>query len=400
LVRKLTFISFSNPKSIGVNVKVHRQVEYFKSSPIELSAIFLNAAYPDTHFDSERGIQYIKLGKIQLPKIYYRRIVRKINDLVLQHKMQKDCFRQLEEQLKSKDIDVIYMRYSTASIPLYKFAKKYKGKIVFEHNTKEHIQIKAQLEKEPELRYQYLCEKYLAKYIFKKALTGVSVSEDFMNYENERAGFDYVSFIYPNPIDVQNTKFRSFTPETQKYKLLALIGNYAHWHGLDLLADAIRNSKDKDQFEVVYVGKITAEVQSIFEGVSCQFVEDPSDTKMDELYSNCDIAIGSLAFFRLNITESSSLKTKEFLAHGIPFIISAEDVAYKENPDEIKPYFLKIDASSGELNLDEVTKFIHSIRRDENHPETMHNYAEKHLDYRSHFRQMMEHINIKLNNKN
>lgn len=395
---KIAFVSFSNPNSIGVNVKVHRQVEFFRNSGVELSSIFLNAAYPESHFDSNKQIQYVNLPKISLPKIFFRRYIRRINDIVLQHRMMKDSFKKLDHYLKENGtVDLIYMRYSRASIPLYFFAKRYKGKIVFEHNTKEHIQIKSLLEKEPDLRYQYFCEKYIAKFIFKKALTGVSVSEDFKNYENNRAGFDYVSFIYPNPIDVKNMSSRQYQPTQGNYKLLALIGNYASWHGLDLLVKSIRNYPQPEKFEITFVGNKTSEVEDIFKGINCEFVQNPSDDQMTKLYSESDIAIGSLAFFRLNITESSSLKTKEFLANGIPFIISAEDVAYKENPEEIKSYFLKIDASSGNLDLKPVVSFIEAIRLDSSHPEKMHLYAEKYLDFRPHFGSMIAHFQEKLN---
>ena len=59
--------------------------------------------------------------------------------------------------------------------------------------------------------------------------------------------------------------------------------------------------------------------------------------RLDQLYRKMDIGIASLALHRININEISPLKTREYLAYGLPIIAAYED------PDlDGCPFFLRL----------------------------------------------------------
>lgn len=71
-----------------------------------------------------------------------------------------------------------------------------------------------------------------------------------------------------------------------------------------------------------------------------------SGKKLDDIYNDSDIAIGSLGFFRTGDIMGSTLKVREYCARGIPFIIGYKDISLNK---ELKFYY---EVSNDETLLD------------------------------------------------
>lgn len=88
-----------------------------------------------------------------------------------------------------------------------------------------------------------------------------------------------------------------------------------------------------------------------------------SGEKLDHIYNKADIGVEVLGLHRNGIQLSSSLKSREYLARGLPFITSAVvDVLQKEK----FPYVLKLEADESPVNINNVVKFYDSIYKHTN----------------------------------
>ena len=74
--------------------------------------------------------------------------------------------------------------------------------------------------------------------------------------------------------------------------------------------------------------------------------------ELDDLFNQCDFAIGSLGRHRSGIDKIKTLKNREYAARGIPFIYSETD----EDFDHM-PYILKAPADESPIDIENLLKF-------------------------------------------
>lgn len=77
-------------------------------------------------------------------------------------------------------------------------------------------------------------------------------------------------------------------------------------------------------------------------------------TSIDEIFNLCGLACSTLAPHRGGIVYASPLKTKEFLARGIPFVYAYEEIGM----DEDVSFALKIESSDSPINLRSLIDFF------------------------------------------
>lgn len=77
--------------------------------------------------------------------------------------------------------------------------------------------------------------------------------------------------------------------------------------------------------------------------------------KLDEVFNQCQFAIGSLARHRSGITVIKTLKNREYATRGIPFIYTETD-----NDFDKQPYVLKAPADESPIDVQRILDFIDS----------------------------------------
>lgn len=53
--------------------------------------------------------------------------------------------------------------------------------------------------------------------------------------------------------------------------------------------------------------------------------------KLDAIYENLDIAVGSLGLYKAGIQSNSPIKSQEYCARGIPFVYGDDDTSFNKN---------------------------------------------------------------------
>ena len=117
-------------------------------------------------------------------------------------------------------------------------------------------------------------------------------------------------------------------------------------------------------------------------------------TELDRLFNDCDIAVGTLGMHRKNLTFGSTLKVREYMARGIPFIISYTD-------EDLSPdlsYVFNAPSDDSPIDLEQVIQFARRLYRSygENLSVDMHAYAMEHMDYQIKVVKLLDFIKSQL----
>ena len=105
--------------------------------------------------------------------------------------------------------------------------------------------------------------------------------------------------------------------------------------------------------------------------------------ELDDVFNQCQFAIGSLARHRSGITVIKTLKNREYATRGIPFIYSEQDSDF-----DSQPYVLKAPADESPVNIQQIIDFVGSFKM---HPEEIRCTVE-HLTWKTQMQQVVQHV--------
>ena len=106
--------------------------------------------------------------------------------------------------------------------------------------------------------------------------------------------------------------------------------------------------------------------------------------ELAEMFKIADAGIATLGLHRTGITVGSVLKTREYMARGLPFIYGYKDLSI---PDDY-PYTLQVPADEEPVDMNRVMKWIADIRSEPSEivSEKMREYAQEHMSWEAIFR--------------
>jgi hypothetical protein len=127
----------------------------------------------------------------------------------------------------------------------------------------------------------------------------------------------------------------------------------AVWHGIDKVID-LATHFPRWQFDIV--GDVKQLVSEVPDNVALHGYQ--TSDQYDRLLATADVAIGTLALYRKRMREASPLKTREYLAKGLPTIIAYDDTDF---PSPV-PYLLQLPNTEDNIaaNLDRIEHFVES----------------------------------------
>lgn len=160
----------------------------------------------------------------------------------------------------------------------------------------------------------------------------------------------------------------------------------ASWHGYDrLLKGLARYYENGGTENVIYhlVGDVLPNYQSIINEYQLQdhvilYGRLPGD-ELGRVYEKCQLGVNVLSGYSDSTPVSSSLKSREYGAYGLPFI-SALVVDYL--PEDY-PYLLLVPYDDSPLDLERIIRFCHEVYDNNDLPDLIHrirSYAEARCD--------------------
>ena len=234
----------------------------------------------------------------------------------------------IQALIKTIKSDVIYCRYNP-KVPLLNILLAILSKkkhILMEHNIKFDVEL-AYLKRPIEKLVHQLTEKITLK----SNIHHIAVSEEIRRHIIENGakkshtttiqnGYQLKKIIPENIDKATLNQVKTLRPKYQH--LLVFIGNHYPWHGLDMIIDDLSLFKNVGLLIIGPADKMPTNLPSFCHNLgACN-----SDTIAATL-SHCDFGFGPFRWDKINITEGSPLKTREYLCNGVPIIVNYHDGA-------------------------------------------------------------------------
>lgn len=381
---KVLYVFLDSTKSLGVLKKVKSKIKLLNGDGVDAEGIFLNKYITERKFSEEECITYIPLHIKELSFFYNRRFIRNYKAYFLYNNFYKQLYKKLDEEVKRKDFDVILFRYPLANKYLLSFCKKYSNKIIFEHNSKELVELS--LSENGTKSYAYINEKKFGSRVLSHAKGITGVGNEITDYEVQRSGkFDIKRAVISNSVEVDSIPIRSIPELNYKvYNLLYVTGSPSTWVGIDIVLKSISEFKDQfKQIKLFIVGPKSDDLLRLVHDLKISdkvyFEGEKHGQELDVYFNTCHAAFGTMAMQRVGLKEHSSLKILEYSSRGMPFVLGYDDTNFFEN-NEFKPFFLKIPYTGSSFNFMDVIDFVDKVYTQTNHPVEMRNLSERYLD--------------------
>jgi glycosyltransferase involved in cell wall biosynthesis len=109
---------------------------------------------------------------------------------------------------------------------------------------------------------------------------------------------------------------------------------------------------------------------------------------LDEIYNASHIAIGTLGFHRIGITNSSSLKNREYFARGLPVVLSTAD----EDMPEGLAYVKYVPAGEGPVNINDLVDFATRVYHSPELNREIRAYADEHVSWKGKIKTVLNYL--------
>jgi len=180
---------------------------------------------------------------------------------------------------------------------------------------------------------------------------------------------------------------------------LVFVAMFSEWHGADRVLEGLKlymQSDYKQRIIVHFVGegpsyRNLVNLTKEYRLESCvMFHGNCNREEMDHIYDECTMGIASLGLHRIGIGDASTLKTREYLAKGLPFVYSGAIQEFEQDPVD---FCLQFTDDESPIDIDDVIDF-HKLLYEKYSEEDLINrirrYAEMHIGMTETLRPVIE----------
>lgn len=261
----------------------------------------------------------------------------------------------LKDLMNELDVDIIYMRYMLYTPFLNNEIKKYKT--IMEINSDDSLEYKMHS------KLTYLYNKLTRKFVFRNISGFVCVSDEL---NNKWQVFNKPSCTIANGIDT--TKY-ILQKNCNNRPTIVFIGTPNQpWHGLEKI---IKMSIYFKKYDFYIIGSKGEDTENL------KYFGYLSQAESSTIIQKCDIGIGTLSLYKNKLNEASPLKTRQYLACGLPIIYAYKDTDISSDAS----FVLQLKNSKNNINYEEVNEFITKCFHNANIQKQARNFAENILDY-------------------
>ncbi len=265
-------------------------------------------------------------------------------------------FTPIVRYIKQEKINFVYIRSNHNANPFtIHFIKQLKQlgiRIVMEIPTYPYDH--EYLGRERELFMDRLFRKQLCKHI-----------DRIVTFSNEETIFGCPTIRISNGIDFDSIPLRVIKQNRDKEEIhLIAVAEIHFWHGFDRLIHGLGKYYQSNPTLPVYLHLVgdffgAREKEDILTPLQTYGLEkyvfcygNQSGEALNNIFNQCDFAIGSLARHRSGITHIKTLKNREYAARGFGFIYSETDDDFEQ-----MPYILKVPADESAIDIKQLISF-------------------------------------------
>ncbi|UTC65433.1 glycosyltransferase [Treponema sp. OMZ 788] len=258
-----------------------------------------------------------------------------------------------------KDVDFVYIRHfspiNRGCIGLLSYLKKNNCKIIYEVPTypydKEHAGFKGFIF----LLIDKFFRKFLNRYV-----------DYIATYSDDNSIFNIPTIKITNGIDCLSIPTINNSCSTEDINLIA-VAQFSKWHGYDRLIEGLNNYYECKPSRKVFINFVgagpeleTYKKKVINYNLSSYIVFHGllSGQKLNMVFDRSNMAVCSLGCHRIGIYKGSFLKSREYMARGLPMISSTKiDVL-----DAGFPYIYYVPEDESAININSLINFYNKLK--------------------------------------
>ena len=379
----------------GVNNKELARIRTLQQHGLNTIPIFFlsHGKRPSPTIAELPNVQVVEVPSPKLPALLNRRYFRNYKARLYYYAGNRLLYNTMAKVLSKRAFDFAFLRYPWTTIQLRDLAGKYPCQFVFEHNGKDTEIDYSDMEVGRD--YLWRQEHRYRPAVLKNAAGHVGVTRDILDYMLSGSQVDpRRQVVISNGIDPRTVAPRRMPSESQSLRIL-FVASPAPWHGVDRLLKGLALYRGDWPIEVILVGDYPTATHELARALglerSVQFTGRLVGRELDAVFDRCQIAVGSLALHRLRMTEGSTLKVREYLMRGIPFVLAGPDVDLTA-ADEISHLVLQLPATDEPVDMNQVAQFAKIAMADREHGTKLRKFAEQHVTMEQKTRDLMQFL--------
>lgn len=337
-----------------------------------------------------KELQFIIIGQPKLvpaeplPNLHYIEISR---TYASRCRAQLLRYRIVGQALSEFDLDAIVIRYAGADLSAMRFFAN--RTVITEHHSNELGEGMATIPYKRGLRRQVkrlrlqLEKRYGSR--LRNASKGIiGVTEELRALQVSRASRPPASTVISNGIDTgrfMQTRFVPFDGKTLKLAFVASVETA--WSGLDRMLAGIRKYQGPVQIKLHIVGKAdTRTVREVAATTSTvRFHGEKYGQDLDDLLGLMNLGVSSLALHRKNMRQACALKTREYTARGLPFVLAHEDPDLAKCGED-EEFFLKLPDDDSAIEIENLIQFAERMSSCPDVSNRMRRFAYERMDWK------------------
>ncbi len=374
-------------KENSIYKKIQGQINGFIHNGVDCKGCFLITDVDQVEHYSE-SIEFIPVQKAN--RTYFPQL-----------EQQYLFLEALEQLLTKEDFDYVYLRFPFSHPKLLSILKQHPKKIIIECNSNKLAEIKSHFKEE---KYTSFISAFLSKLqdkyipilyywlfmyrIINEAFLIVGVTLELSElYKTKKTGYLTIS----NGINISKYPTRKApTIDSNKVIMLILDGTStsAPWQGMDRLIKSIQKHQLTEVLEVWTCSNKNKYANYPFIK-ELGYLEGEQLTKV---FDQVHIGSGNFSLYRLGIKDICSLKSREYMARGLPLAYIGNDFDIENT--SLKNYAYKMPNEDSIINFPSILTWLSELYEQKpNHPLELHQLSEEHLDFKIKTKQLVDYLN-------
>jgi hypothetical protein len=289
-----------------------------------------------------------------------------------------------------KDYDIVLLRYPLAiDLDPLAFRRSHRRRIVTVHHSKEAEEILS-WGRSPGAHARAMLERINGPRVLSRVDGITGVTDEIRCYQVERAGRPLPSRTVSNGIDVARVPLTGFVPfDGHELSLLFIASSHAPWHGTERLLASVRSYRGPVRVVLHMVGdaRQTPGGSRQVEG-SLTIINHGTlrEEALEAVFRHATLAVSSLSMSRIGLHQGCVLKTREYMARGLPFVYGYDDV---DLTDDL-PFCKSVSGSSAPFAIEDLVRFATELGNRTGISQQMRAWADSHIDWRVKMRSFYE----------
>lgn len=312
---KIAHISIIPAFSPGIFKKLEDKAKIAKENNLNIDFYLIN---PSKDVSNE-NLHAIKIHYENIPtkflKIFAFRVFK---------------IRHIVKHVPLHDYDAIVLRYPLVDgFGTIQFAKKYGYKIFTEHHSDEISELFS-IGRSIDIFRAYL-EKYFSGAFFSNIKGIIGVTDEITKLELSKTRKKLFFTTIANGINPNSFSHTGFIPfDGEKLDLIFVASEFSPWHGVEKLFDLLKIYNGDVVISLKIIGSLSKQQQNTVHAINnrkinIEIIGKAYGGDLDNHMKNANLAISSLALSEKNMKEACTLKSREYIVRGIPFIYAYKD---------------------------------------------------------------------------